>query len=151
MRNEGKRQISITEKQRAFCEEYVKNGGNVYKACISAGYSPKYANGKGYTLLRNVQVKAYIEKLMKKVDKTKVKSIEEIQEFWGKVMDDPEAKMQDRLKASENLAKVYGAFININKNETTLTGALDVSGNELENLDDEELQAILSKLDDKDE
>ena len=151
MRNEGKRQISITEKQRAFCEEYVKNGGNVYKACISAGYSPKYANGKGYTLLRNVQVKAYIEKLMKKVDKTKVKSIEEIQEFWGKVMDDEEAKMQDRLKASENLAKVYGAFININKNETTLTGALDVSGNELENLDDEELQAILSKLDDKDE
>lgn len=151
MRNEGKRQISITEKQRAFCEEYVKNGGNVYKACISAGYTPKYANGKGYTLLRNVQVKAYIEKLMKKIDKTKVKSIEEIQEFWGKVMDDPEAKMQDRLKASENLAKVYGAFININKNETTLTGAIDVSGNELENLDDEELQAILSKLDDKDE
>lgn len=151
MRNEGKRQISITEKQRAFCEEYIKNGGNVYKACISAGYTPKYANGKGYTLLRNVQVKAYLEKLMKKVDKTKVKSIEEIQEFWGKVMDDEEAKMQDRLKASENLAKVYGAFININKNETTLTGALDVSGNELENLDDEELQTILSKLDDADE
>ena len=151
MRNEGKRQISITEKQRAFCEEYIKNGGNVYKACISAGYTPKYANGKGYTLLRNVQVKAYLEKLMKKVDKTKVKSIEEIQEFWGNIMDDPNEKTQDRLKASENLAKVYGAFININKNETTINGALDVSGNELENLNDEELQTILSKLDDKDE
>ena len=151
MHNEGKRQIASTEKQRTFAEEYVKNGGNVYKACISAGYSPKYANGKGYTLLRNVQVKAYIEKLMKKIDKTKVKSIEEIQEFWGNVMDDEKAKMADRIKASENLAKVYGAFININKNETTLTGAIDVSGNELEKLDDEELQAILSKLDDKDE
>lgn len=148
MRNEGKRQIDITDKQRLFCEEYVKNGGNVYKACISAGYSEKYANGKGYTILRNEKVKAYIDKLMKKIDKSKVKSIEEIQEFWGKVMDDNEVKMQDRIKASENLAKVYGAFVTVNKNETTINGNIGISDTDLEELGDDELVKILEKLQD---
>lgn len=137
---------NLTEKQRMFAEEYLKNGGNIFKACLSAGYTPAYAQGKGYLLLENDLVKDYMAKLTKKTDKSKIKSIEEVQEFWSNIMDNSDEKIADRLRASENIAKVYGAFIT--KNETTLQGAIDVNDTTgLEELDDEELEKILEKID----
>ena len=33
----------LTLKQKAFADEYIKNGGNATQAAIAAGYSPKTA------------------------------------------------------------------------------------------------------------
>lgn len=52
----------LTEKQKLFCEIYVKNF-NATQAAIKAGYSPNCARQEGYRQLTNVHVKDYINSL----------------------------------------------------------------------------------------
>lgn len=57
----------------------------------------------------------YINEINKKIEKEKIADAKEIQEFWTKTFRDEEVEMKDRIKTSELLAKVQGAFIeNIN-------------------------------------
>ena len=52
-----------TKKRKAlFVQEMIKNGGNATQAAIVAGYSPKTASSKGEQLLREVEIKAAVEK-----------------------------------------------------------------------------------------
>ena len=52
----------LTPKQKAFADEYIKNGGNATQAYISAGYSEKGADRSASKLLRNTEVLDYIAK-----------------------------------------------------------------------------------------
>ena len=51
------------------------------------------------------------EELNEAAKRDAIAELEDIYEFWTKVLNDPEAKMNDRLKESEYLAKAKGAFI----------------------------------------
>lgn len=51
----------LTDKQLAFCREYVKNGYNATQAMISAGYKAASARVEGHRLLTNPNVKERIE------------------------------------------------------------------------------------------
>lgn len=88
---------------------YKANGGNMKKAMIDAGYSETYADKNSRYLLGIIgeQIKADQDVIKSK----KIKSVEEIQEWWAERMDDEELEMKDRIKCSENLAKSQGAFI----------------------------------------
>lgn len=57
----------LTKKQRTFCEEYVRNGGNATKAYLFA-YDCEYttANGQGYRMLRKEGIREYIVELQKR-------------------------------------------------------------------------------------
>ena len=52
----------LTPKQKAFADEYIKNGGNATQAYIKAGYSKKGASASASNLLANSSVSAYIAK-----------------------------------------------------------------------------------------
>jgi phage terminase small subunit len=52
----------LNEKQRRFCEEYVKDN-NGAKAAVRAGYSQKTARVQASQLLTILNIKAYIEEL----------------------------------------------------------------------------------------
>ena len=60
--------MAFTEKQRRFCEEYLKNP-NATEAAKSAGYSEKTAYSQGQRLLKNVEVAKALQISRKKAEK----------------------------------------------------------------------------------
>lgn len=100
----------LNARQKAFCEYYVASG-NATESAVKAGYSEKYAGQNSDKLLKNTNIQIYIEELNKKVKDKRIADITEVKEFWTNVLRNNDAKMQDRLKASEYIAKTNGAFL----------------------------------------
>ncbi len=88
---------------------YKANGGNMKQAMIDAGYSETYADKNSRYLLGIIGQQ--IKDEQDTIKSTKIKSVEEIQEWWAKVMDNEEADLKNRIRCSENLAKSQGAFV----------------------------------------
>ena len=86
--------------------------GNVTEAALKAGYSESYAkDGIHKAIKKNVGICRYIEELRKEIKSPRIAEMTEVQEFWTDIMRDKKAKVSDRLKASENIAKTNGAFL----------------------------------------
>ena len=117
----------LNEKQRKLAENLAK-GMNELQSYIAAGYSKQWAQSNANKhikkLLKNTEFVAYRDSLLSPERNKRIKSVDEIQEFWAGVVDDPNASMQDKLRASENIAKSRGMFINQQKVE--LSGGLPV-------------------------
>lgn len=97
----------VKPKEKAFAIAYCGEAlGNAEKACIIAGYSPRYARGNAYKMVAKSGVQAYIQWLNSCTLEKNIATIEEIQSFWTDVMRSGEEKTENRLRASENLAKV---------------------------------------------
>lgn len=134
----------MTPKQRRFCDEYLIDA-NMTQAAIRAGYSSKTAYSQGQRLLKNVEIKNYIDEQMEKMQKITVASAEEIVEYLTsvirgesksteivveghgdgyskakKVLKEPSEK--ERLKAAELLGKRYGLY----KEKTDFNGVIPV-------------------------
>lgn len=76
----------LTEQQKKFVQELFKNNHNAKRAAIAAGYSEKTAEVQASRLLRNVKVLEYKEKLAQSLEKSSIASIEEILEYYTRVM-----------------------------------------------------------------
>ncbi|MCU7379726.1 terminase small subunit [Clostridiales Family XIII bacterium ASD5510] len=101
----------LSERQKRLVEYYCGEcEGNVYRAAQMAGYSEQYARGRAYAVLRLPLVQEYIKELTEETRSKNVATVAEIKAFWSMVMNDPTARMSDRLKASEYLAKCEGEF-----------------------------------------
>ena len=99
----------MTDKQRAFVREYVKDW-NATAAADRAGYSdPNY----GRQLLTNPNVEATLAELRDRAHSDAVMALSELQEWWSASVrgEHPDARYADRQKASEMLAKSQGGFI----------------------------------------
>lgn len=73
--------MDLTPKQKAFADEYIKNGGNASDAARKAGY--KNYEVEGYRLIRNDKVLSYIaekQSLIEKQKGTDIMSLAEIQQ-----------------------------------------------------------------------
>ena len=57
-----KHRTKLNQRQRVFTSQMVKNGGNVNKSLVSAGYAQTYANGSGKLMLHNEPVKQDYER-----------------------------------------------------------------------------------------
>ncbi len=117
----------LTAKQKRFCDEYLKDL-NATQAAIRAGYSEKTAAVIGAENLIKPNIQTYLQQFQNKIDQKNIKTVEEVQEWWSEVMEDAEAKLPDRIKASELLVKSKGGFMdkvqvsgNINNPLTGLT------------------------------
>lgn len=88
---------------------YKANGGNMKQAMIDAGYSESYAVSHSEYLSRIVGQE--LLDAQKEIDSPKIKSIQEIQEWWASKLDNPEVEMKDQVRCSELLAKSVGAFV----------------------------------------
>lgn len=99
----------MNQRKRAFCEAYLVSG-NATDAAIKAGYSTRTARSIGQRLLTNVDIQEYLERRNQEISEANTAQVEEVREFWTSIMRDCKAKIADRLKASELLAKTYGAF-----------------------------------------
>ena len=130
----------MNQRKRAFCEAYLISG-NATDAAREAGYSPRSARSIGQRLLTFDDVREYLEQRNQEISEANTAKMEEVRQFWTATMRDENMKPADRLKASELLAKTYGAFL-----ERVEVDA-DVKTQEaMASLTEEELR-ILAKLD----
>ncbi|MCI3860550.1 terminase small subunit [Lactococcus garvieae] len=129
--------MKLNQKQKRFCEEYVKLG-NATQAAINAGYSKKTAYSQGQRLLKNVEVQEYIAELNEELKKDSIAGADEVLQFLTSVMREEQTeevlrldgegvqvketiKVQpkDRIKAAELIGKRYALFTDKKEVEVT--------------------------------
>ncbi len=99
----------LTARQKAFIAAY---SGNASEAARQAGYSPKWADKFGPNLIgKNREIAAAIREREEKRVNSLILSREQRQVFWSTVVQDEDADMRDRLKASELLGRSEGDFL----------------------------------------
>ena len=74
----------MTYKQELFIQEYIKTG-NATASAIKAGYKEKYAGVNADKLLKNTNIKKYIEELSQKVANNNIMTAKERQEYLTKI------------------------------------------------------------------
>lgn len=102
----------MNARQRKFCEFYAECG-NAAEAARKAGYSERAARRQAARLLSNVAIQGYVAELRDKSASARIASIAQIRAFWSDVLNDPNAKTVDRLRAGELLARSSGAFLGV--------------------------------------
>ena len=130
----------MNTRQKRFCDEYLIDC-NATQAAIRAGYSKKTAYSQGQRLLNHVEVNAYIQEQLEKLQSEKTADAQEVLEYLTSVMrgehteqtlqlvgdgmqevTDIDVPAKDRLKAAELIGKRYGMF----KDGLNLGGSLPV-------------------------
>ena len=118
----------LNDRQQLFVTEYVKDM-NATKAAERAGYSKRTAYSQGQRLLKNVEIKKAVDKLLLEVRKNNVADAVEIEEYLTAVMRgkmketeminvgnfeqelvEVPAKQTTRIKAAELLGKRYAMW-----------------------------------------
>lgn len=107
--------MALTQKQKRFCEEYIKTA-NASASAVAAGYSKKTAGAIGAENLKKPQIAAYIKKRIDEQDAALVADSNEILKFYTAVMRGEvkdqfglDSSLTDRLKAADSLAKRLAA------------------------------------------
>lgn len=117
--------MSLNERQERFVDEWVRNGGNGAQAARKSGYSERTARSIAQRLLTNVDVKEAIQARQAELREQRRMTTDNVIEFFekvvqgeigeqevtpsGKVIEVP-TKVNNRIKAAENLGKVLGIF-----------------------------------------
>lgn len=104
----------LTPMQKKWIDEYIKTD-DLITATRNAGYKGNDATLRAMGYQNKLKFEELLEARQKELDEQltseTIAELEDIYEFWTKVLNDPNSKMGDRLKASEYLAKAKGAFI----------------------------------------
>lgn len=124
--------MPLTPKQKAFCDEYLINGGNATQAAKSAGYKGNSVTlaAVGKENLRKPLIAAYIAERQAKVESDRIATLEEIQQFRSRVIRgeerdqfDIEVGMSDRLKAANDLEKALQIKERVEKEQAAAEAA----------------------------
>ena len=113
----------LTPKQMAFCDEYLKNGGNGTQAYLTAydGNSQRAAAIESYKLLAREDIQEYLAKLRKPIEKAVKRKIINEREYKKKLIqeriDECVARGDDAAIARylEIWNKMDGEYVNITK------------------------------------
>lgn len=118
----------MNAKQKKFADEYLIDC-NATQAAIQAGYNEKTAYSQGQRMLKNVEVKAYIDEQLERLHNEKTADAQEVLEYLTAVMRgqhteqtlqligegvqkiaDIDVSAKERIKAAELIGKRYGMF-----------------------------------------
>lgn len=116
----------LTKKQMAFCEEYLKNGGNATQAYLTAydSESPTSARVDACRLLQREDIQQQIERLRKPMEKAVVRRIVNEREYKKKLIQE---RIEECVVKGDDAAiaryieiwnKMDGEYVNINKDIT---------------------------------
>ncbi len=100
--------MGLTVRQKRFIECY---NGNASEAARQAGYAERWAASNADKILKNTEIQAAIQQREKERINSLIMSREQRQLFWSTVVQDEDADMRDRLRASELLGKSEGDFL----------------------------------------
>jgi phage terminase small subunit len=133
---------------KKFCLEYASSG-NATQSAIKAGYAEKTAYSQGQRLLKNVEVKSYLQELAEQMESDKIANAKEMQERLTSIIRmqtreevvavegcgdgyseakivSKQANLKDIVKAIDTLAKMQGVY----DTKTTLNVCIPVFGGE---------------------
>lgn len=122
----------MTEKQKKFAEEYLVDC-NATKAAIRAGYSEKSAGRNADRMMKNEEIRTYIDEQLEKMRSERIADATEVMEYLTSVLRgestseivvvegcgdgysearniDKAPDEKERLKAAELIGKRYGMF-----------------------------------------
>ena len=122
----------LTEKQKRFCDEYLIDL-NATQSAIRAGYSPKFAGQNADKILKNTNVKEYLDARMAEKNKKLIADQDEVLRYLTSVLRGESVSEEivvegigdgcsearkikkapsekDRLKSAELLGKRYGIY-----------------------------------------
>ena len=118
----------MTEKQKKFCDFYLKHG-NATQACIEAGYSEDVAGQQGAENLKKPYIVSFIQERSQEASNKRIADITELKEFWTNALRGAEEKadFKDQLKASELLGKAEALFVERLKHEGTVSISNELS------------------------
>ncbi len=120
----------LTEKQNRWLF-YYKQGKSATESARLAGYQGKNQGSFEQIGQKNLKVLAqHIKDCEVLFDQTEVASMQEVNSFWTRVMNDGSQKTSDRLKASELRAKAAGGFIDRKQVEVNGESVVFISGDE---------------------
>lgn len=92
----------LTKKQKAFVDEYLRNGGNATQAAIKAGYSKKTARFIGNENLTKPNIKEYLGEKFKPIEEKREISaddaLNELINIWQGEIQISTSKQIDNLK-----------------------------------------------------
>lgn len=136
----------LSIKQKRFADEYIISG-NATQSAIIAGYSKKYAATNTDKLLKNTNIKNYIDERLKELEDKAIAKQEEVLRYLTSVMRGEheeevlygvgegvqstrhvEVGAKDRIKAAELLGKRYGTWTD--KVDTNINLPTIISGSE---------------------
>lgn len=100
----------LTEKQKLFCKEYLKDF-NGYRSAVAAKYSKKTAGEMAYENLKKPQIQEYIKaNFSKRAKKVDICAEDILKELKTLAMHTDEIRHTDKLKALELLGKYFKMF-----------------------------------------
>lgn len=142
----------MNKRQKRFADEYLIDL-NITQAAVRAGYSEKTAYSIGQRLLKNVEVKSYIDEQLERIHNENIADTTEIMMYLTKVLRGKSSAEvlamcgdgcqeviekapdeRERLKAAELLGKRYGMF----KDAMSIEGVIPVVITDDLDEDDEE-------------
>lgn len=135
--------MALNEMQQAFADYYLE-ASNATEAAKKAGYSEKTAYSQGQRLLKNVEVKAYIDERLAEIKGERIATIDEVMQFYTSVMRGEEkdqfgldASLTDRIKAGQELVKRLSASSEADKSRANenMTALADLIRNPQPNRD----------------
>ena len=100
----------MNDRQRQFCQYYARSP-NATEAAKLAGYSPKSAYSIGQENLKKPEIQKYIRELQAEAEADRIAEISEVKAFWTSTMRDDGERIENRLRASELLARSAGEFL----------------------------------------
>lgn len=102
----------LNQRQKAFAEYHVNEGLAVGPAGVKAGYSRDYAYKRLPLLIKdNVELSRLIEKLEEKAQKSRLLTRDEKRNWLKKVIEDPNERMPNKLKAMDILNKMEAEYL----------------------------------------
>ena len=111
----------LTRKQKAFCENYIANGGNARKAAIDAGYKPNSAKEIGAENLTKPLIAAYIKELSTPTEEKRIASADDVLSYLSMVIEAKRKELKgegpatvktaDANKAADLLGKFHGLYV----------------------------------------
>lgn len=101
----------LTEKQKRFCDEYIKTGNAKQSYMLAYNADAKVSEANSSRLLSNAKIVEYIAKVNTEIREVTIADMKEVKQFWSDILRDKLQTPAARLKASEYIAKTNGAFI----------------------------------------
>ena len=129
----------ISEKQRKFVKEFVKDG-NAYQAALRAGYTPGYAKSKSHKWVEKRGIKELIQKYRSSADTAAIMTCEQVQERLCEIIQD--CRPSEAISAAGLLSKIRGWYA------PTKIAQTDSQGNDNPYLgcSEADLRAVIEKL-----
>lgn len=110
----------LTEKQKNFCREYVRNNGNGIEAYLFAydSKSKTSASIEANKLLKRDDITEYIKALNKPLENMVYNERQKKRRLLWDMIENPETDNSDRLRAMDILNKMDQEYINITRDDT---------------------------------